>query len=436
MSFLGRLLPEREAAASEAPERRYLTGSAFVPPPQSGVLGDVVGEFRAMSHMAVFACVRLLADTIAAMPWYVYRRDANNLPKRVYPTPKIIRKPCPEMDLFQWKWMVVATLALRGNSYHMVTTRDNQETPTGLMPLHPDLVFVERRTDILRWFDPIYRVMGDRISTEDMIHIRRFTLPGQPVGLTPIQQAAHAIGIGLSAEQYGLRYFQDSANPSGILRTDNSLTDDEVERNQKQWIASHGGHRFPAVLSGGFDWKSIAITPEESQFLETRKYQRSEIAMMYGIPPHMIGDVERSTSWGTGIEAQSMGFATYTLMGWTACIESMMGECLPAGQFVKFDTNGLLRADIKTRYESYKMARETGWMSANDIRQREELPPIDEGDGYLQPLNFGPLGAEPESDDDEPQDTPDEPTGDSPSGQEPAPAGIGATNGRTKERIQ
>ena len=435
MSLINRLLPNNHRAQEPAEEHRTLSSSAFIPLPSDTYNGDLVGTHKAMSHMAVFACVRLLADTIASLPMYVYRRDADNMPQRVFPTPTLIRKPVPEMDLFQWKWMIVSTLALRGNSFHMVTGRDALGYPTALMPLHPDLVHVERRVNVLEWYDPIYRVMGERVKSADIIHIRRFTMPGEPLGLTPIQQAARAIGIGLSAEEYGYRYFRDSANPSSVLRTDQSLTPEEVELNQAQWIASNGGRRLPAVLSGGFDWKPITITPEESQFLATRSASTGDIARFFGVPPHMIGDVERSTSWGTGIEQQSLGFVTYTLMGWLTCIESSISNALPRGQFAKFDTTALLRGDQKSRYESYQLARQAGLLSVNEMRAREEMPPVPDGDGYLQPLNFAPLGFDPatvatpktvtegttEGTDPAPTPAPKKPAG-----LEPAPPGIGA----------
>ena len=394
MSLLSRLI----ARQPQPQEQRLLTSSSFVPPAydEGSFSADLVSSHRAMANTAVFACVRLLADTIASMPWYVYKRDKNNLPQRIFPTPKSIRKPCPDMDVWQWKWMVMATLLLRGNSFHLITGRDKADYPTSFMPLHPDMVHVERRVNVLEWYDPIYRVMGERVPSEDIVHIRRFTLPGEPLGLTPIQQAAASIGMGLAAENYGLRYFKDSANPSSILRTDQTLTDEEIERNQKQWISSHGGRgRYPAILSGGFEWKPISISPNESQFLETRGYQVTDIAMFYGVPPHLIGHTEKSTSWGTGIEQQNIGFNSYSVRGWTSCIESVFSNFLPAGQFVKFDPSALLQGDIKTRYDSYMSARNSGWMSVNEIRQREELPPIKDGDGYIQPMNYAPLGFDP-----------------------------------------
>ena len=214
--------------------------------------------------------------------------------------------------------------------------------------------------------------------------------------MSPIRQAAVAIGMGLEAENYGYRYFRDSAQPSSVLETDQQLDDAAIRQQQQNWISSHGGRRRPAVLSGGFKWRPISISPEESQFLETRRYQKGEIAMMYGIPPHMIGDTEKSTSWGTGIEQQSIGFAIYTLRPWLSCVENAMGQLLPRGQFVRFDTSALLRGDLKARYDAYRVARETGWMSVNEIRLHEEMEAIGpEGDVYLQPMNYAPLGYDP-----------------------------------------
>lgn len=128
----------------------------------------------------------------------------------------------------------------------------------------------------------------------------------------------------------------------------------------------------------------------------TRRYQRGEIAMMYGIPPHMIGDTEKSTSWGSGIEQQSIGFAIYTLRPWLSCIENALGQLLPRGQFVRFDTSALLRGDLKARYDAYRVARETGWMNVNEIRIHEQMEGIGpDGDIYLQPMNYAPLGYDP-----------------------------------------
>lgn len=391
MSILNRLRSHDDGAM----EKRDLTSSAFVPPPQVGVLDDYVGVHRAMSDMTVYACVRLLADTIASLPWKVYRRDAKGIPVEVRPPPPIIREPWPGFDLFQYKWTMVASLALRGNFYGYVTSRGKDDRPTAVMPLHPDLVFLERRPDIFAWYDPIYRIMGEQVPTADMVHIRRFTMPGEPWGLSPVRQAAVAIGMALASEEYGYRYFKESANPSGMLTTDQDLDDDSVRRNQQQWISSHAGRKLPAVLSGGFKFEPLSIKPEESQFLATRQFQRSEICIMYGVPPILIGDTKETTAWGTGVEQITIGAVTYTFRAWTTCIESVFSNLLPAGQFVRFDFNSLLRGDAKTRFEAYKTALMSFWMTPNEVRANEEMEPLPHGDEPLQPANYVPLGFEP-----------------------------------------
>ena len=407
MSILNRLRAARPETG--AAEQRTLTSSAFVPPPAQGYVTDYVGTNRAMSSMTVYGCVRLLADTIASLPWKAYRRNSHGIPVELPSQPAIIKQPCPGFDLYQWKWMVVASLALRGNSFHLVTGRDNLSYPTGLLPLHPDAVFLERRPDVLRWFDPIYRVLGEAVPNDDMLHIRRFTMPGEPWGLSPIKQAAQAIGLSLSAEEFGYRYFREAANPSGLLSTDQNLDEAAVERQQKNWISSHQGRRMPAVLTGGFKWQNLSISPEESQFLDTRAFQRTEIMMLFGVPPHMLGDQTNSTSWGSGIEAQNLGFVTHTLRAWTACIESVVSSCLPRGQFVRFDFTAMLRGDTLARYESYQKALQSAWMSPNEIRALEELEPIEGGDAYLQPVTMAPLGFVPHSGEGTEGGAPDQP---------------------------
>lgn len=378
------------------PEQRTLTTSAFVPPPSVGVIDDFVGVHRAMACMTVLACVRVLSDTIASLPWKAYRRDAKGVPKEVKPQPAILREPFPGFDLFQWKQMVVASMALRGNSYHLITSRDKLGYPTSLLPLHPDVVFLERRPDILMWFDPVYRIMGEQVNPADMLHIRRFTLPGEPWGLSPVKQAAVAIGMSLGAEEYGFRWFKESANPSGVLMTEQDLDEGAITRQQKNWISSHGGRRLPAVLSNGFKWQNLSITPEESQFLETRQFQRSEICLMYGVPPILIGDTKETTAWGTGVEQITLGAITFTFRAWTACVESVISNCLPRGQFVRFDYDALLRGDIEGRWTAYKAAlggnTGAGWISTNEVRAKEEMDPVEGGDAIFHPGTMVPLG--------------------------------------------
>ena len=386
MSLVARLLGGHN-------EVRAVTSSASIPKnsEQWGIDAGSMSERQALQFIAVQSCVRLLGESVASLPMNAYRKNGD-VRTEVTPAPPIVADPVPDLTGFDWKFQLVASLALRGNSYHQVVARDRYEYPTALLPIHPDSVQVSQ--------DPesgavVYRVGGERIAAHNMLHIRRFTMPGWVEGLSPIGAARVAIGIGLDAERYGARYFKDSANPSAVLQSDENLTADQVERTQRSWVDTHGGRRLPAVLSGGLKYQQIQIAPAEAQFLETREFQRGEIAMLFGIPPHMIGDTQKSTSWGTGIEQQSIGFVQYTLRPWLSCIEDAWTRLLPRGQFVKFNIDALLRGDQKSRYDAYTQARMASWLSVNEIRAHEDLPPIPDGDTYIQPLNYGPLGAEP-----------------------------------------
>lgn len=358
--------------------------------------GTPVNDQSALQLSAFYACVRLLADSIASLPWDSYRKRGDTR-EEVDPQPSLLRNPCPGMTVFEWKHVAVVSLAMRGNFYGHVQERDRLEYPTVIQPLHPDAVRIDRDPDT---FEKRVWLGSGRIPTSDLFHIKAFTLPGSDVGLSPVTMARQSLGLGIAAEQFGAKWFRDGAAPSSVLETDQALTDEQVRRVQQTWVSSHGGRRLPAVLTGGFNWRPITITPEESQFLETRKMQVTDIARWFGVPPHMIGDLEKTTSWGTGIEQQSIGFVTYTLRPWLTRIEACLSRELPGGQFAKFNVDGLLRGDIKSRYEAYRVAVEGGWMNPDEVRALEDRPPIPGGAGrmFRQPLNFGPLGAAPEPD--------------------------------------
>ncbi|MFX0573111.1 phage portal protein [Nocardia nepalensis] len=394
-------------------ETRALTELSSIPSNWAGISesGVTVSERTALQHLTVYACVRLVADAVASLPLDAYR-SRGKVREEISPAPSWVRRPDPRWTRFEWLFQVVCSLALRGNAYLHITARDLSQFPTVLEPLHPDEVIlhgVDTR-GIPTGGRISYSFLGQPIPAADIVHLRRFVLPGSLIGLSPIEQARQSIGLGLAAERFGARWFGQSANPSSVLETDQPLSADAVTHLQKQWISSHGGRRHPAVLSGGVKWRPISITPEESQFLETRKFQRAEIAMLYGVPPHMIGDTEKSTSWGSGIEQQSIGFATFTLRPWLTCIEDALSDLLPRGQLAKFNVGGLLRGDQRARYDAYASARNAGWMSVNEIRALEDLPPIPGGDSYIQPLNYGPLGTDPTSSDEPtPQEDPSGP---------------------------
>lgn len=409
MSFLRRAFEQRDITRLADPTMAAMgltvPSNADLSPTAAGV---GVTDQTALGLSTFYACVTLLADTIASLPWDSYRRGPEGLRVEVDPQPSLLRQPSADVTTFDWKHQTMVSLLIRGNFYGLITERDNLGYPTMIEPLHPDSVRIDRDPDTYRkrfWLTDHYE------PYQNLFHVPAFRLPGSDVGLSVIQNHRQTLGLGLAAQEYGAKWFRDGAAPSSVLETDQTLTDDQVRQTQRTWIQSHGGRRRPAVLSGGFKWKPITITPEESQFLQTREHQDLEACKMMRVPPHMVAITTKSTSWGTGIEQQSIGFVTYTLRPWLSRIEDAMSAQLPRGQFVKFNVDALLRGDIKSRYEAYRTGIDGGWLNPDFVRSKEELPPIPGGAGakYRQPLNFGPLGAEPAPTEPRP-DPADEPT--------------------------
>ena len=386
MSFLSR-------AFSGQLEQRTIFRSHAVPPWSHESIYHNEGMDGPMSLSTFFACVRILADAVSSLPLRAYREKNGVLVPAATQPALFANSPYPGMTWGNWLWMLMHSLAVTGNAFFYIASRDAAGRATALLPVNPVYITVELpNADIAEWPDPIYRILGNRIPSGDILHIKRFPEAGRMVGLSTIEYAASTIGLSLAAERYGLRYFKDSASPSGILSTDADLDAAQEKRAMKSWIQSHQGRRLPAVMSGGLKWQSISITPEESQFLETRRFQRSEIAMWFGVPPHMIGDTDKSTSWGSGIDAQKNGFVTFTLEPWVNCIEEALGMLLPRGLQAKFDLEAILRGDPVAQWTGLQIGVQNGIISINEARARVNLPPIEGGDTHLQPMNFVPLG--------------------------------------------
>lgn len=386
MTILRRILgTEQRSVESLAALLEQARGTAA---PTSGV---VVTPSSALQLTAVYASVRLIADAVAGLPVHAYRPNGTER-VAVEPQPRLIVDPYPTISRYDWTFQVMSSLLLTGNAFLVAGARDKRTgAVTVAMPVHPDKVSYRREPDgSVSW-----KVDKKPVASSDFIHIPGFTIPGEVLGLSPIGQAKQAIGTGIAAERYGGQWFGDAANPSSVLESDVAIDQEAAIEAQARWEASHGGRRRPAVL-GALRYRPIAINPDESQFLETQRFSVGQIARLFGVPPHMIGDVEKSTSWGTGIEQQAIGFVTYTLRPWIQRLEAALSRQLPGGQYVRFNVDGLLRADSKTRWANYQLARQIGALNVNEIRAKEEEPSIGPaGDVYSEPLNWGPLGANP-----------------------------------------
>ncbi len=371
--------------------------------------GRYVDEQTALRFSAVFSCVTLLADMISSLPLPMYRRLQPRGKERAtdHPLYRLLHdRVNPVLTSFQWRNTCQMHLGTWGNSYcHVERHRDGPLAGRAkeLWPITPWRVRIAIEKGVL-----VYKVL-DMDNTEkmylpgEMLHIPWVSLDGR-TGLSPIGLAREAIGLGLAAEEFGARFFSNDARPSFFIKHPQSLSDTAYARLKEHWADEHQGvsrSHLHDILEEGMDIQQVGIPPEDAQFLQTRRFQVEEIARWYRIAPHLIGDVERSTSWGTGIEQQNIGFHTYTLRPWLVRWEQALNNNLipepeQAEYFAEFLVEGMLRGDVKTRYEAYAIGRQWGWLSANDIRELENLNPIEDpgGDDYLVPLNMLPMGSD------------------------------------------
>lgn len=361
--------------------------------------GKRVNERTAMQMTAVYACVRILAESIAGLPLHLYRYTDNSGKEKAVDHPLYFilhDEPNPEMTSFVFRETLMTHLLLWGNAYAQIV-RNGKGEILGLYPLMPDRMTVDRDSAGKLYYR--YNASSDEspetgrgeviLTPTEVFHIPGLGFDGL-VGYSPIAMAKNAIGMAIACEEYGARFFQNGATPGGIIEHPGKLTDPAAVRDS--WNQSFGGSVNSgkvAVLEEGMKYTPISISPNEAQFLETRKFQIDEIARIFRVPPHMVGDLEKSSF--SNIEQQSLEFVKYTLAPWIARWEQSISRLLLLGDektqyFAKLNVDGLLRGDYQSRMSGYATARQNGWMSANDIRELENLdriPTEDGGDLYL-----------------------------------------------------
>lgn len=360
--------------------------------------GPSVNTETAMRIGTVYSCVTLIAQTIAALPRKVYRRksDGGRQELRQPADSFLWGSPNPEMLAISFWECVIGHLLLSGNAY-IYLVRNPLGKIAELWPLAPAKVEIVRDAATGA---KLFRIGGETYDGGEVLHVPGFGTDGLK-GLSPIGLARQSLGLTLAAEQFGANFFGNGATLGGILSTDQKLDPKVAELMAAQWKRAHGGSKNAwkvAVLEGGLKYQSTGVPPADAQYLELRKFQRSEICAIYRVPPHMIGDVERSTSWGTGIEQQAIGFVTYTLLPILRRFEEGASTLTQTDRYFLFHLGGLLRGSTGERYASYRIGREAGFLSVNDIRRLEDMEPVEEGgDNYLQPLNYAPLGTVPQT---------------------------------------
>ena len=363
--------------------------------------GEKVDEQSAMQISTVYACVRLLAETVAALPLHLYRYTDGGKGKESafdHPLYRILyRQPNDEMSSFIWRETMMTHLRLWGNAYSQII-RDGRNNVLGLYPLLPENVEVDRDEQGQLYY--IYHAYTDEVPGEqnqdiyfrkdEILHIPGLGFNGL-VGFSPIAMMKNSLGTTLAVEKYGASFFKNGAQPSGVLEHPGVLKDPQKIRDN--WTAVYGGannaHRV-AVLEEGMAYKAISLPPEDSQFLSTRQFGVEEICRIFRVPPHMVQSLEHATF--SNIEHQSIDFVVHTLTPWLvrfeqAIIKDLLLEEEQDVLFPKFNVDGLLRGDYQSRMNGYATGISNGFLSPNDIHRLEnmDLIPAEEGgdDYYL-----------------------------------------------------
>lgn len=375
------------------------SGSAYTFFMGGSTAGKAVTERSAMQMTAVYSCVRILSEAIAGLPLQFYKYTESGGKEKAVDHPLYFLlhdEPNPEMTSFVFRETLMTHLLLWGNAYAQII-RNGRGEVIALYPLMADRMSVNRDRNGQLYYE--YTVYSDdaptvkgstvRLAPTDVLHIPGLGFDGL-VGYSPIAMAKNAIGMAIACEEYGAKFFANGAAPSGVLEHPGTIKD--PSRVRESWQSTFGGSSNAnkvAVLEEGMKYTPISISPEQAQFLETRKFQIDEIARIFRVPPHMVGDLEKSSF--SNIEQQSLEFVKYTLDPWVARWEQAMVRSLLSAEdkkryFIKFNVDGLLRGDYQSRMNGYAIGRQNGWMSANDIRELENLDRISEeegGDLYL-----------------------------------------------------
>jgi HK97 family phage portal protein len=395
--------------ADFAEKRTFLSGLKTISPAMwdqlhlSSAAGPVVTENTALKSSAVLGCVKVIAETLASLPAHAFRQDkAGKVKIPKHPVHRIIHdRPNPLMTPFIFKETIQAHLLLWGNGYAEIV-RDGRGNPVELWPIPPIRVPLVQRDDkegllytVLTWDNE-----KTIIPARNMFHIPALGFDGF-LGKSPIRLAAESIGLGLAAEEFTSRFFSNGATMSGVLMHPAVLGAEARKNLQSTFREKQTGlpNAFRMLLlEEGLKWQETGMKLVDAQLMDLRKFQVSDVARIFRVPLHLIQEHEKTTSWGTGIESFNQAFVMFCMRPWAVRWEETIQQKLfrtsEIGHFVQFSFDALLRGELKTRYEAYHIAKDDGWLNADEIREYENLNPIggDVGQTYLWPLNFAPAG--------------------------------------------
>jgi len=355
--------------------------------------GVEVDEDTALKISAVYACVKVISETIASLPLNLLKELTNGDSEKAkqHPLYTLLKdSPNSEMTSFTFREMQMTNLLLWGNAYSLIK-RNKLGQIVELYPLKSKNMKVERDavSNNIKYTYTNNKGLTKTYSPKQILHIPAFTFDGV-LGVSPITYAREAMGLALATEEFGARFFGNGARPGGVLEHPGTIKDPDKLRESwnKVYQGTTNSHKV-AVLEEGMKYHEIGMSPEDSQFLQTRSFQLTEICRIFRVPPHMIGDLSRSTF--SNIEHQSIDFVVHTIRPWLVRWEQAIARSLLTDEertiyYAKFNVDGLMRGDFATRMNGYAIARQNGWMSANEIRALEDMnkiPPEQGGDLYL-----------------------------------------------------
>lgn len=360
--------------------------------------GVWVSEDSSLGLPAVWRAVNLVAGTCASLPLHPYRRNGDTREPRtsgfVY---DLLQQPHPDIPPYEFWEMVYAHRLLWGNAY-LRKLRDGAGVVRELWPIHPSRVRAGRGSiglpdEVGR---KVYTVDGQGPYFDDSIlHLPGFGYDGV-CGVAVIRALREAVGLGMAAQEFGSRFFGNGTLATGLLQSDQRLDQKQADNILERWKAKRAGldksHDI-IVLDSGMKFEQLTIPPDDAQFLETRDFQAIDMGRIFGVPPFLMFSTEKSTSWGTGLEQQAIGWVKYDLRRWYIPVEQRLSAALgQSTEYVRYSVDGLLRGDTAARKEWYRSMWEIGVFSTDDIRAYEELDPVDGGDIRYRPLNMGKLG--------------------------------------------
>lgn len=369
-------------------------GDPSVIPPNSSTMtsaaGVVVNERSVVSLMAVFGCLRVLADAASFIDVHVYKKGPQGSLRQEVDVPDVIEDPYADISLRDGIVRQVTSLGLNGNLFKHIIDRDPQGNPTQIELLNPSALKVEMVQGM-----KTYRIgaVGKIIPAADIVHVPWMTLAGGVVGLNPIEIGTMGLGIAIASSEYAARYFAQGMHPTGILSVEKPLRPDDAERLQQQLAVNHGGlaqSHTPIVLDAKTKWESIALTPESSQLLQSRAFSRAEIAGFYGVPPYLIGDTtDKGGSYLHGVQEMLILFTMLSLQGYTTRLDEADTALLPPGYYARRNVSDFLKTNDQMLAMLLMALRNASIASPNELRPYVDLQPSDEpgADSLFAPLN-------------------------------------------------